>query len=292
MANTLLTSSNIAKIAATIVGKDLNLGALVFRDLEADFGAGSGKSVTVRVPGAVASQRRDLFDTSTPLVSDEIAEASIVVELTDHVYDSVALADGTLDLEVTDFTRQILEPQARALVKHIERAVATAFSATPETESIVYDATNPAKAFTQIRKTLRDNGVSTDSPLVAAVGSSVYADLLDGPVGTFDDNGKVRGFTVVESNRLASTEIVGFVKEAFALAVRAPSVPDGAPYGASIVENGFALRHIRSYDPTVAADRSLVSTFVGVKALPLAVDLENGSIELRANGGAVRVLAA
>jgi len=291
MANALLTSTNIAKLAANIVGKDLTLGALVFRDLEADFGNGSGKSVTVRVPGAVASQRRDLFDTTTPLVSDEIAEASIIVELTDHVYDSVPLSDGTLDLEIIDFTKQIVEPQARAIVKHVERAVAAAMSATPET-TLAYAPATPAKVFTQVRKTLRDNGVSTDSPLIAACGSGVYADLLDGPAGTFDADGKVRGFTVVESNRLASDEIVGFVKEAFALAVRAPSVPEGAPFGASLIENGFALRHIRSYDPTVAVERSLVSTYLGVKALPLAVDNEDGTISLVANGGAVRVLTA
>ena len=34
--------------------------------------------------------------------------------------------------------------------------------------------------------------------------------------------------------------------------MRAPAVPSGAPYGASVNDNGFALRHIRSYDGTVA----------------------------------------
>ncbi|MFJ4168753.1 P22 phage major capsid protein family protein [Paenarthrobacter sp. NPDC089714] len=292
MTNSFLTAENIARTAANLVGQDLGLAGKVYRDLEADFAAGKGNKVKVRVPGAVAAQTRSVYDTSTPLVSDEIAEQSIDVELTDHVYDNVVLSEGDLDLEVVDFSKQVLIPQATAIVKYVEKAVATAMKATPETAAIAYSAAAPAKTFTQIRKALRDNGVPTEAPLVAAVGSGVYADLLDGPAGTWDESGKVRGFEIIESTRLASDEIVGFVKEAFALVVRAPQVPQGAPFGASVTDGGFSLRYIRSYDGTVAADRSLVSAFVGVQAMPLAVDNENGTISLVDNGGAVRVLTA
>jgi hypothetical protein len=289
MANVLLTPEKIAATAAALVGADLNLAGLVSRDFAAEFGSGSSNTVKVRVPGTVAAQTRSIDDKSTPLITDEIAEQSIDVTLSEHVYDSVVLAEGDMDLEISDFGAQVLVPQATAIVKYVESAVASTMHATPETTSISYAAATPAKAFTQIRKALRDNGVTTDAPLIAAVGSSVYADLLDGPVGTFDDNGKVRGFTVIESTRLDPTEIVGFVKEAFVLVVRAPKAPDGAPYAASVSENGFALRHIRSYDPTVAADRSLVSAFVAVQAMPLAVDNEDGTVSLIAHGGAIRV---
>lgn len=292
MSNSFLTADNLARITAKIVGADLGLAGLVYRDLAAEFSAGNGNTVKVRVPGAVASQTRSIYDSSTPLVSDEIAEQSIDVELTDHVYDNVVLSEGDLDLDLKDFASQVLRPQALAIVKHVERAVAAAMKATPENSGITYAAADPARAFTQARKALRDSGVPTEAPLIAAVGSGVYGDLLDGPVGTFDENGKVRGFQIVESTRLASDEIVGFVKEAFALVVRAPQVPAGAPYGASVSEEGFALRHIRSYDSTVAADRSLVSAFVGVQAMPLAVDAEDGTVSLVEHGGAVRVLTA
>lgn len=290
MPNTLLTAENLARVAANIVGEDMNLSAHVFRDFEADFSAGRGNTIKVRVPGAVAAQTRGIYDTSTPLVSDEIAEQSIDVTLTDHVYDNVVLSEGDLDLEIQEFSTQVLRPQATAIVKHIEKTVAAAMKATPETTSITYTASEPAKTFTKMRKALRDNGVSTDAPLVAAVGSAVYGDLLD--ADAIDDKGKVRGFLVVESTRLAADEIVGFVREAFALVVRAPQVPQGAPFGASVSEGGFALRYIRSFDGTVAADRSLVSSFVGAQAMPLAVDNEDGTISLVANGGVVRVLTA
>lgn len=292
MTNTFLTSDNLARVAATLAGEDLGLAALITRDLEADFSAGKGNVVKVRVPGAVAAQTRSISDTSTPLVSDEIAEQSINVTLTEHAYSNVVLSEGDLDLSIENFSAQVLAPQVAAVVKHVERAVATAMKATPETVAITFAAATPAKTFTAIRSTLRSNGVSVDMPLFAAVGTDVYGALLDGPIGTFDADGKVRGFTVVESNRLAPDEIVGFVPEAFALVVRAPAVPSGAPYGASVSDNGFALRHIRSYDGTVAADRSLLSAFVGVQAMPLAVDNEDGTVSLVANGGAVRVLTA
>lgn len=91
---------------------------------------------------------------------------------------------------------------------------------------------------------------------------------------------------------LAPTDIVGFVKPAFALVVRAPAKPDGAAYGASVSAGGFALPHIMSYDDSVAADRSLLSVFAEVTAMPLAVDREDGTVALVEHGGAVRVLAS
>lgn len=288
LSNTFLTAENLARTAAAIVGQDMNLSAHVYRDLEADFAAGKGNTIKVRVPGAVAAQTRGIYDTSTPLTSDEIAEQSVDVTLDTHVYDNVVLSEGDLDLEIDNYAAQVLRPQSSAIVKYIEKAVATAMSATPDSATILYASAEPAKTFTQIRKALRDNGVSTDAKLVAAVGSGVYGDLLD--ADAMDDQGKVRGFLIVESTRLAADEIVAFVREAFALVVRAPQVPQGASFGASVNEGGFALRYIRSFDSTVAADRSLVSSFVGVQSMPLAVDNEDGTISLVANGGAIRVL--
>jgi hypothetical protein len=292
MANAFLTPENIARVAIALVGQDLNLAATIHRDYEADFAEGKGATVSVRVPGAVAAQTRGIFDKATPLVLDEIAEQNIPVTLTDHAYTAVALSDGDLSLSIEDFAKQVLAPQMGAIVKDVERRVAAAMKATPETAAITYAAATPARAFTAMRRTLRENGVSAETPLLAAVGSSVYADLLDGPAGTFDTDGKVRGFEVVESTRLAPTEVVGYVKNAFALVVRAPRVPEGASYGASVSEKGFALRVLRDYDSSVAADRSLVGAFVGVQAMPLAVDNEDGTVSLVANGGAVRVVTA
>jgi hypothetical protein len=289
MSNTFLTPEDIAKTAAALVGADLGLAALISRDLEAGFTAGKGATVKVRIPGAIAAQTRGIFDKSTPIVLDEIAEQSVDVTLTDNVYNAVALSAGDLDLEIEDFGRQVLAPQTRAIVRDVERRVAAALQATPADETITYAAATPAKAFTAARRVLRANGVSAETPLLAAVGANVYADLLDGPAGTFDADGKVRGITVHENTRLDADEIVVFIRDAFALVVRAPMPPEGAAHAATVRTDGFALTHVRDYDGSVLADRSILQAFVGCQAMPLAVDQEDGTVDLVANGGAVRI---
>ena len=72
--NTFITPENVAELAAKLVSADLNLAGRISRDVEANFTSGSGSTVRIRVPGAVASQTRSLFDTTTPLVTDELAE--------------------------------------------------------------------------------------------------------------------------------------------------------------------------------------------------------------------------
>lgn len=288
-----LTADTIADVAAKLVGLDLGLAKYVRRDLDSQFTAGGGNTVRIRVPGATKAAVKGVYDLTTPLTTGTINEASIPVTLTDHVHSSVPLSEGAMSLDLKDFAVQVLAPQAASVVKHTEAALATAMSAVPVT-ALTYDAANPAKVFTLIRKTLRDNGVSADVPIYAAVGSSVYAALLDGPERTWDADGRVRGITVLESNRLADDNIVAFIKDAFVVVVRAPEVPAGATEGASYrapngAEHAFALRWLRSYDGAAAVDRSIVSAFIEVAPLPLAVDLEDGTVELLENGGVVRV---
>jgi len=187
----------------------------------------------------------------------------------------------------------VLRPQTRAIAGHVERAVLATLQATPETTALTFDAANPAKLFTQIRKTLRGQGIAEDATIHAVAGLDVEAALLDGPNGTFDNAGNVRGIQMHYSNRLADDEVIAFVRDAFALVVRAPRKPEGATFGASVKEEGFAMRYVRDYESTVAADRSLVSAFVGVKAMPLPiVDEVAGTVTLTDNAGAVRVLTA
>jgi hypothetical protein len=291
MSNTLLTSDNIAAVAAKLVGSDLGLAGTIYRDLDNEFNPGGSNVVKIRVPGAVASQTRGIRDTATPLVTDEITEQSIPVTLSQEIYDSILLSAGTLDLDLVDFSTQVLVPQTTAIVRHVERAVASAMTATPASD-LAFTEASPALLFTLMRKQLRNNGVTADTPLRAVVGSDVYGALLDGPAGTWDADGKVRGFEVIESTRIASDEAIGYIRDAWALVVRAPQVPQGAPFGASVRTEDFALRHVRSFDGSVNADRSTVSAFVAVAALPLAVDNEDGSVTLTPNHGAVRVQTA
>ena len=74
---------------------------------------------------------------------------------------------------------------------------------------------------------------------------------------------------MVETNDLADYEMAFYHQNSFELVVRAPEVPRGAPYGASVASNGFAMTHIMQYDIRYAQDISLVETMVGVITWPI-----------------------
>lgn len=293
---TVYTPETAATIAAKLFSADLGVAGLFSRDLEADFGGGSGSTVRVRVPGVVEASTRDARDLTTPLVQSSLVENTIAVDLDVMAYSSIPLGVGHYDLDLTDFSAQVLRPQADAIRKYVTREAVEALQATPESTAITYDAALPARTFTAIRRTLRSNGVSAEEPIFAIVGSDVYADLLDAEPAKghgFDENGiTVRGIAVTESTRLDPSEIVAFVKPAFVLVMRAPSVPEGAPYGASVAVEEGAVTALRVFDAGTATDRSIVQALVAVQAMPLTVDQEDGTVALVPHGGAVRVLTA
>lgn len=293
MAHAIYTPEQVATVAAKLVGTDTNLARLIARDFEADFGGGSGSTINVRVPSSAKASTKDARDLTTALVQSSLIEQTIPVTLDTLVYTSVPLATGHYDLDLASFSAQVLAPQASAVVEHVEQEVADALQATPETTAITYNAAKPAATFTAIRRKLRSNGVPAGMPMVAAVGASVYADLLDADADvTENEAAKVRGFSVYESTRLADSEIVAFVRPAFSLVVRAPEVPAGAPFGASVRTEDFALTALRAFDAGTATDRSIVEALVAVQAMPLPVRQADGTVDLVENAGAVRVLTA
>ncbi|TYL51037.1 P22 phage major capsid protein family protein [Agromyces mariniharenae] len=292
MPNNILTADQVAEIGAKLVGGDLGISKLFSRDVEADFGGGTGDTIRVRIPGAVPSRERAANDVSTALAVDTISEQSVPVTLDTLAYSNVALSVADTELNMMDFGKQVIYPQTRAITRKVESEAAAALVATPAT-ALTYASATPAKLFTAIRKTLRDRGVDAESKIVAVVGSSVYADLLDGPAGTWDATGStVRGIEIHESSRIAADNVIAFTREAFSLVVRAPEPPAGAPYAASIRAEGdspFALTHIQAFDVATGSDRSIVEALVAVVPMPQAKDNEDGTVTLVPHGNAVRV---
>jgi hypothetical protein len=286
VANTFVDPTSVVRLGLALVVQDLVLAATMNRDYEADFGGGKGATVNVRVPAVLAARDRGLHDTGA-ITADEILEDTVPVSITGAVYSAVFVDDADLTLSVEDFGRQVLAPQVLAVVENLEDKGVAAMQAVAETTSIAYDAAAPEKTFTAARKALRDLGIPA-SGLFAAVGTGIYADLLDakaitdasqsGSTGALREAtvGRVRGFEVVESNRLADKEMVFYHRSAFTLAIRAPKVPDGVSFGESKAEKGFAMRWIKDYDSMTTRERSVVSTFVGVQAMTVATTEKHG----------------
>jgi hypothetical protein len=295
-----LSGDQIASVAATIVGKDLNLAGLVYRDLAKDFRGGTGSTVEVPVPGATQSFSKAAGDTTTVMSTGTIAEQTISVPLKDHVYSRIALSEEEASLDLIDFSRQVLAPQAAALAVKAEALVAGVLNAETASTTITYSASDPAKAITAARRTLRANGVKESSRIIAVAGSDIYADFLDADTSAdpLIVGGKVKGVELHESTRVGASDLFVFVPEAIALVVRAPHTPNGAKAASSVstkADDGtsFALRWVGDYDTSLAADVSLVSAFMAAQDMPLAVvDEATGTVDLVEHGGIVRVTAA
>ena len=305
MPNSLYTPTQVAAVAAALAKDDSFLSALVSRDFQGDALISAGKTVDVRVPGALIARSRDIDETQAAIVMDDLTEKTVPVSLTTHAYNAVGLSEGDITLRIDDFASRVLAPQVEAVVDKLEHLVAEKLRAVPLDTSIAYDRTDTVSAFTRIRASLRQRNVPA-SGLVAVVGTAVYADLLDAKAITDASQsdspaalreaqvGLVRGFTVVESTRLEEDQIVAFHKNAFTLAVRAPKVPEGAAFGETVSANGYALRYLRDYDARFTVDRSLVSIFAGVTAMPLfrvERDYALGTVKVTEvpNGAAIRI---
>lgn len=286
MANNFWYPPEVAETAVELAVQDSYLSALINRNFENDLlgGGGRGRVVNVRVPGALVARERGTDDITTQVILDSLTESVVPIQLGTHAYSAVPLSEGDLTLNLRDFAGQVLAPQVEAVVHDIEFTVIDAFEAAPGLQTgetlAAYDATDPTKYLIGLRKIMRDRWVPV-SGLNMVVGTQVYADFLasnrllsvvdSGSTAALREGqvGQIQGWTVVESNLIGESDIVAFHRDAFTLAVRAPIVPAGVAFGASQSANGHSLRWIRDYDATVMKDRSIVSTFAGVQAMPL-----------------------
>lgn len=301
MANTFNTQENVAgKIAATALGlllPDMVLARTINRDFEADFAGGVGNVVNVKRPLALTANDRAYGATSAITVSTITEPAVQPVTISKQVYSAVSLTDEDLNMELEDFGRQVLLPQTTAVAYAVEKAVADEISALAGI-GLTWGS-DYISAFAEARKKLREMGVPTTN-LVAAVGTDVAAALLKSDLlrkvdsaGTADalreaSLGRLMGFEIIESNMLPAGAGYFYHRDAFTLAVRAPRVPEGVTFGQSVAANGFALRYIRDYDPTVLADRSIVSTFIGTETMSLTKQVDGTAaipaVKVSANG--------
>ena len=297
MANAFYTPTEAARVAANLANEDAFLSGMVSRNFANDLLAGGkgGAPIAIKIPTTLVALERDIDDVTSSIVMDEITETSYTLTLDKiHDYSAVPLSEADLTLNLQDFSAQVLRPQAEAIVDALEYKLIQKMLAVPETELVdvpspdggvtpatyhAYDPANPTAYFTQIRKALRKNGVAVNG-INMFVGAEVYANLLDakaiedasqsGSTAALREGGvgRVRGFNIVETTRVPDTEILAFHKDAVTLATRAPVVPAGAAFGATVNEKGFSLRYLRDYLADKTVDRSLVSTFSGIAILP------------------------
>jgi hypothetical protein len=289
MANQFYTAAQAAGVALRMVESDQYLSALIARNvIDPLKGGGAGRTVELKLPNGLIARDRSVDDKTTALIFDELQEQRITVTAGSAAYSGVTLSDGDLSLNLESFSDQVLSPQVDAVVEKIEGAVATQIRSIPLNTTVKWDPTRPDKTFTAIRKVLRLRGVP-QAGIVSVVGVNVYAALLDanllvdasssGSTAALREGqiGRLRGFTIVESTRVADDEIIAFHRDAFTLTVKAPVAPAGAPFSAAVSGNGYALRYLRGFDITVANERSLVDTMYAITAMPMYKIAQDGT---------------
>ncbi|QWY81829.1 major capsid protein [Microbacterium phage Honk] len=300
----------VAVVAAKIVAEDSFLSALVGHDYVDEFLAPgtAGRPIKIKYPTILFARARAIDDVTTNIELDAIAETGTTLNLSKQmVYSAIPLSEADLNLNLKDVSAQVIRPQAAAIADDIEHRLASALLAVPEPTGFtaVYNAADPVKYLVALRKHLRDNGIPQGN-INLVVGTGIYADFLNakaitdvsqsGSTAALREGqvGKVSGFTIVESTRLDDNELLAFHKDTVTLATRAPAIPAGASFGASVSEGGYNLRYIRDYDASKTVDRSILATFVGVGILPTFKVVRNRATRVATvtaieNGGIVHI---
>lgn len=283
MANTFKTEAdNLARIAAKLVAKDIKIAATVNRDFDSEFAGKIGTVVNARTNAVVQESTMAVDAAVRTLTVSTLTETTQPVTLTTNVYNAVALTDEDLTLRVDNFAARVLAPQAAAVARGLEKLVIAKLQTVAETAALdtIYTAGTASTVlplFLAARKTLRDMQAPSED-LYAAVDTTVYQDVLayNASVGANGGDGdskansgvtRLGGFTVIESNRLATGEAIFYHRDAITLALRAPIVPAGATAGSSVSDNGFSMRWLQDYDYANTSDRSIVNVYAGAALL-------------------------
>ncbi|MET8684842.1 P22 phage major capsid protein family protein [Streptomyces sp. NPDC004732] len=310
-----LVAASIKNLEAQAV-----LAATVQKQAAGQFDGTVGQAVAIRRPSMlVANQGRvdALKGDTSKITVTSLAETVLNIELDQHIYSAVALSDAELSLEIPDFAAQVAFPQADAVVDKLERLIVGQMetfkgfkdaktgvpAAKSELDLSTGDEISKAQkirfALAQAAAQLTGFNVPT-SGRFAVLGAEAAGILMNDPNLTRVNEagtgsalreaviGKLYGFTLVQSNHIDPLAVYCYHPSAVQLVNRAPIVPPSVKVGSSQARDGYAIRWVRDYDASIAAERSFFSTFAGAKAVDDKVrDAKTGDVKA---GGVVRGL--
>jgi len=290
MANTLLTSSVIAKAALANLYENCVMAQLVHRDYEPEFVPKIGTTVTIRKPTTFTAQD---FDRSAGITVQNATETSTSIVLNKHKDVSFAVTDEDLTLKVQDFTEQFISPAMEAIAQAIDDDILTlrndivqevgtnGSTPTGTTGTNEWDYTNP-RVTIDADRVLNFRNVPQSERYVV-VGPTTKAkwlgdDLLTKVDQRGDTDGlrdaslgnKIYGFLPFMDQNITggNSEIsVAFHRTAFALCMRPLALPMGAKEAAIETYKGFGIRVVKDYDVSFKQDVVSLDVLYGVKTL-------------------------
>lgn len=278
MANAFLKPEVIVAGALGLLAREVVLPPLVWRDAVADFAGAKDDTVSIRVPAYTVARKRTLR-AGTPITTDEaLAETKVDITLSSDIYKSVGISDENLALDISNFGTQVLTPVVSAVARKIEEELVAAIAAATYQHTLELDLTDPYNTVVDARKKLNDSMVPMSGRAIIC-GSTVESYFLksDQFVKVSDSGsdsalrdaqiGRIAGFQVYTIPALDPEEAYAFHRTAYALATRAPRVPEGATWGATQSYAGLSMRVLRDYDYSYVRDRLLADLFMGTAAV-------------------------
>lgn len=286
-ANSFYTPEVVSRLMLGALVQDLILPRLVNRSAEADFGGGSGTVINIRTPpsvtgGGARTYDQTLRDAGTPIVLDRITEATVPLTIGPMLYKGVPITDEDFTFELTDFTRQVVEPVAQPVGVGAEAVLGGVMNGFTASATITPDDTSESihQAVLEARMTLNKRNVPPAGRILLVspeIEMSLLTDTANRLVRYQDSGstealrnatiGRLYGMEVIVTNELTAWSFMIFNRDAFAFLLKAPPVPAGCTFGASISYQGLALRMIRDYDAAFMQDRLIVNVFAGAGVL-------------------------
>lgn len=282
MANKFLTPTQIIQASLGSLSREVVLPQLVWKNPGTNWPAGGGDTITIKVPARTQARSRPLRGNRTSsgiIQSDELTETAVDVTLDEDIYNSIPITDEELTLDITSFGQQVLQPQVRAVGEGLEDKLAAVMtSATYDTANggdLPVNTADPYETLVDARTYLNKQNVPFNDR-TCVVGADLEALFLKSKhISEVDKSGsdsalrdavigRIAGFgNIYVSNALPSNVGFCFHRTAYALALRAPVVPDGVSMGMGQSYQGLSLRWIKDYDYLNVQDRSLVNSFAG-----------------------------
>lgn len=277
MSVNVIKAERIVRTMLGLLERDVMLPSLVWRDAGGDFRGAKNDTISIRLPAYFNARQRDLRSGATR-TKDSLHERVVTVTLDKDIYGVIPITDEELTLDIELFNEQIAAPVANGIVRSLEDELVALMSGATYAKTVASAASAPYDAVVDVRRYLNDARVPQEGRVIV-VGSGLEAAILkDDQFVRFDQAGdssafrsgligRIAGLPVVTSTALDPDEGYGFHRTAYVLSSKAPFVPRGVAWGASLAWNGFALRVAQQVDPDDLVDNFHADAWVGTNVV-------------------------
>lgn len=271
-----LSPTRIINAALGLLVRETSLPRTVWRDPVGEFAGAYNDTISIRVP-AYAPARTRALRSGSARTKDSLTERKVDLVLDTDVYKDIGITDEQLNLDISDFGKQVLDPIAQGMVQEITAQLAAEMSGATYARSIAFTYAT-GNAWSDIILGAREYLNKAHVPAgerYLAVGPAIETALLktdlfvsaerSGNNDALSDAviGRKAGFTVVSAQELGPNEAYAYHKTAYALSMKAPAVPAGAAWGVTKSLDGFAMRAVQGFDIDTVEDRVIFDAWMG-----------------------------